>query len=95
MIALPFVRRCVLANPVQPLRLRRGFLRPEVDAAPGAEFALPSHHAGRNPGDIRDFRTAQPEGVAHAGLLLLHGVRPPRCRPCPQCDRKDRTANPL
>jgi hypothetical protein len=64
------------ARPVMMSWPRRRLLRVEVDPATITEFGLAPHHARRDPRDIRNFRTAQAERIAHARLLLRHGVGP-------------------
>ena len=77
-------------NPVMP-RPHRRLLRMEIDPAARTEFSLAPHHASRNARHIRNLGTAQPERIAHAGLLLLHGVGPSGRGPRPRDDGRDHT----
>lgn len=68
--------------PIRPVLTPRPFrdllrLRPEINSASGAELGLLPDHAGGRPLHVGNFRTAQAERIAHAGLLLFGGISPP------------------
>ena len=83
----------MLAYPVMSWPCRR-LLLPEIDPAARTELGLPTDHAGRDSRNIGNFVTAQPERIAHASLLLLHGIGPCCGGPRPHHDRRDHTSEP-
>jgi hypothetical protein len=66
---------------------RLGRRRFEINPAAWRELVLVSDHAGRDPVDIGNFRTAKPERIARAGLLLFLGISPACGR---QRDKRER-----
>src|SRR5579859_5730710 len=77
------------ALPVRPVLTPRPLghllrLGPEINPASGTELGLFSHHAGGGPLHVGNFRTAEAERIAHAGLLLFGRIGPPRRRQQPQ-----------
>jgi hypothetical protein len=82
------VRSDAFAYPVRPCRPDFRTLGPEINPAARAKFGLLSDHAGGYPLHVRNLRTAQTEGIAHAGLLLVGGVGPAGRGPDPQRGRQ-------
>src|ERR1700733_8978105 len=69
--------------------LGRVLLGPEIDPATRAKLGLLPDHAGGGPLHVGNFRTAQAERIAHAGLLLFGGISPPGCRHGPRRGSQD------
>lgn len=81
---LPYPVRVPGPADKRPIDRGHGLDRLEIDPAAGAQFGLPPDHAHGGALDIGDFRTAEPESIPHARLLLLHGVGKAGRGPSPQ-----------